>query len=501
MTNINKYKPRYVLAHLTKTKIWPYKDGYLRNFYRIRSRWVKPKGKVQKYIRVAKNRKWTEARNLFRPNSIQIAKKLRPKTAYGRPRSISRRYNNLFYIKQKLRFFHGKVKETAFRNLFKTHLIRRTVQTNSFFTVLESRLDIILFRIRLLPTVFACHQFIHYNGLEVNNKLEKSPRKEIKVGDIVTVPVKAWKAFYWYVYHRIYYRRWGRYILKRRLIKKVKQTLFINLNDKISAKTGIIYNQNKAIVKQRYIPKIKSEYYENKLSTLIGFFEKYTIIRYDQIPITEVEEVDTIINKNSILLTKQAPFIEKLKQHLIIVKDKVGLLRLKNQIETLDQLVIKIVQYKKLYFNSYFFSQWKQKKLAKQKKLGIIGYSKSNIFKSKAISEKSKLYGQRAQALNQNKAIEWKWGQIIPRKFSNRVFVKKNQKRLIRLFWQRLKKKKRKKMTIRLKAVHFFIPSYLQRDFRTLSVIKIKSPVFKDRHYPFQISLSKTYSFYKSQGF
>jgi len=147
------------------------------------------------------------------------------------------------------------------------------------------------------------------------------------------------------------------YILKRRLIKKVKQTLFINFNDKILAKTGVMYNRDKVISKQRYIPKNKSEYYENKLSTLIGFFEKYTVIRYEQIPIIEVEEVNTIINKNSILLTKQAPFIEKLKQHLIIVKDKVGLLRLKNQIEMLDQLFIKIVQYKKLYFNSYFFSQ------------------------------------------------------------------------------------------------------------------------------------------------
>jgi hypothetical protein len=56
-------------------------------------------------------------------------------------------------------------------------------------------------------------------------------------------------------------------------------------------------------------------------------------------------------------------------------------------------------------------------------------------------------------------------------------------------------------MTTRLKPVHFFIPSYVQVDFRTLSFIKIKSPMYKDIHYPFQISLSKTYSFYKSQGF
>jgi ribosomal protein S4 len=94
-------------------------------------------------------------------------------------------------MKQKLRFFHGKRKEETFRNLFKTHLNRISLNTNSFFTALESRLDRIFFRIRLLPTIFACHQFIHYHGLEVNNSLEHSPRKEIKIGDILSVPAKA----------------------------------------------------------------------------------------------------------------------------------------------------------------------------------------------------------------------------------------------------------------------------------------------------------------------
>jgi len=94
-------------------------------------------------------------------------------------------------MKQKLRFFHGKVKESTFRNLFKTHRIRITTQTNSFFIIIESRLDIIFFRRRLLPTIYACHQFIHYNGLEVNKILEKAPRKVIQVGDLITVPAKA----------------------------------------------------------------------------------------------------------------------------------------------------------------------------------------------------------------------------------------------------------------------------------------------------------------------
>jgi ribosomal protein S4 len=44
---------------------------------------------------------------------------------------------------------------------------------------------------RLLPTVYACHQFIHHQGLELNNQIEKSPRTQIRIGDRVGVPVNA----------------------------------------------------------------------------------------------------------------------------------------------------------------------------------------------------------------------------------------------------------------------------------------------------------------------
>jgi ribosomal protein S4 len=49
----------------------------------------------------------------------------------------------------------------------------------------------VFYRRRLLPTVFACHQFIHHHGLEVNGFPEKSPRALVAVGDTVSVPQSA----------------------------------------------------------------------------------------------------------------------------------------------------------------------------------------------------------------------------------------------------------------------------------------------------------------------
>jgi len=107
------------------------------------------------------------------------------KKAFGRP--LKRRYRNMFYSKQQLRFFHGEVKETTFRNFFRNHLSAVTTRNKSFFSALESRLDIIFFRRRMLPTIFACRQFITHQGLEVNSGIEKSPRMIIRTGDVVAV--------------------------------------------------------------------------------------------------------------------------------------------------------------------------------------------------------------------------------------------------------------------------------------------------------------------------
>lgn len=142
---------------------------------------------------VATSIKWLAVRRSRRPARVssgirRIKSASDNKTAFGRP--LKQRYRDRFYAKQQLRLFHGEIKETVFRNFFKTHLKSVAVRTKSFFAGLESRLDIILFRIRLLPTIFACRQFINHQGLEVNSVIQKSPRSLVSTGDRVSLPSK-----------------------------------------------------------------------------------------------------------------------------------------------------------------------------------------------------------------------------------------------------------------------------------------------------------------------
>jgi ribosomal protein S4 len=44
----------------------------------------------------------------------------------------------------------------------------------------------VLFRLRFLPTIYGCHQFIHHFGININGKKEKSPYALVRAGDIIT---------------------------------------------------------------------------------------------------------------------------------------------------------------------------------------------------------------------------------------------------------------------------------------------------------------------------
>jgi ribosomal protein S4 len=88
-----------------------------------------------------------------------------------------------------LRHFYGKVTEAKLRRFYKTHLIDTVNRNKSFFGALECRADMFLFRLRLLPTIYACHQYVHHHGLVINKVgLEKSPHALVRIGDRISIP-------------------------------------------------------------------------------------------------------------------------------------------------------------------------------------------------------------------------------------------------------------------------------------------------------------------------
>ena len=471
MNITNTYKPRYKLSYQTKSKIWPYKNSYLRGFYLIRSNWIKPKTwQFKKYFIVAKNIKWHEARNYFNPNIKKLSKKLIfGKKAYGRPKALSQRYKILFYQKQKLRKFYGKLNENKFRIIFKTHKINVASNSNSFFVSLESRLDVVFFRIRLLPTIFTCHQYILYNGLELNTKLEKSPSCQLQVGDILSVPQSSWLFFYYKIFKRVYYRRWGQFITKRRFLKKIKRIYFfkkINIgNNKTNSKKLKVVSK-KIKIKLFWLKKIYTQkfvnininaitvkkakiYYNNKIKKSITYFTFKNIKN-----VQKFKDTIKLITDDLHIFKEVADhfkgWIKQFKLKSTVNITLLNKIKKEQQEEKIDFLIEKYLQYQKRYFANRYYTY--------------------------------------------NKRKRWSWP----------LFRSNHTKWFNQFKWfcfKINKKKERKQRITRIKSVHFFVPSYLQIDFRTLTLIKIKSPSIKERYYPFQMSLAKTYTFYKSRGY
>ena len=79
-----------------------------------------------------------------------------------------------------------------------------------------------------------------------------------------------------------------------------------------------------------------------------------------------------------------------------------------------------------------------------------------------------------------------------------RTFFRKSQ---LYFYLKRRKKTIRRRKIPRLKSVHFYVPSYIHRDFRTLRAVKLQTATVEDIYHPFRNSLVKIHSFYRSRGF
>lgn len=132
-------------------------------------------------------------------------------------------YKNNFYIKQQFRFFYGLLRDQALRNFFKRYSIKINNLSSSFFGDLERRLDVFLFRTRILPTVFACNQFVFHQGVFINYSLHKQPNFLIKVGDTIKIQPKHWYSLSSFMIERLYFRLHGLSLFKKRVKKKIKK--------------------------------------------------------------------------------------------------------------------------------------------------------------------------------------------------------------------------------------------------------------------------------------
>jgi small subunit ribosomal protein S4 len=93
--------------------------------------------------------------------------------------------------KQKLRGYYGLIGEKQFRLTYKEAERMRGDTGNNLVGLLEMRLDSVVYRSLLAPTIFSARQLVSHGHVLVNGKRVTIPSYRVKEGDVVSVREKS----------------------------------------------------------------------------------------------------------------------------------------------------------------------------------------------------------------------------------------------------------------------------------------------------------------------
>jgi len=93
--------------------------------------------------------------------------------------------------KQKLKSYYGNINERQFRNVYRKAMKKRGDTTENLVGLLETRLDTVVYRAKLAPTVFSARQLINHGHFRVNKKKVNISSYMVKENDLIEVKDKS----------------------------------------------------------------------------------------------------------------------------------------------------------------------------------------------------------------------------------------------------------------------------------------------------------------------
>ena len=110
---------------------------------------------------------------------------------HGQRRRKQSDYGLQLQAKQKLKGYYGNISERQFRRYYIEANLRKGDTSENLVALLERRLDAVVYRMKLVPTVFASRQFINHGHILVNSKRVNIPSYKVKDGDVIEVKEKS----------------------------------------------------------------------------------------------------------------------------------------------------------------------------------------------------------------------------------------------------------------------------------------------------------------------
>ena len=100
-------------------------------------------------------------------------------------------FGSQLMAKQKLRGYYGNITERQFRRIYQEASRRKGDTSENLIALLESRLDTVIYRMGVVPTVFAARQFVSHGHVKVNGKRVNIASYSVQEGDVVEVREKS----------------------------------------------------------------------------------------------------------------------------------------------------------------------------------------------------------------------------------------------------------------------------------------------------------------------
>lgn len=110
---------------------------------------------------------------------------------HGQRRRKPTDYGTQLMAKQKLKGYYGNISEKQFHRYYEEAVRRSGDTSENLIGILERRLDAVVYRMKLVPTVFSARQFVNHGHVNVNGRRVNIPSFLVKDGDVIEVRDKS----------------------------------------------------------------------------------------------------------------------------------------------------------------------------------------------------------------------------------------------------------------------------------------------------------------------
>ncbi|MBB4630648.1 30S ribosomal protein S4 [Sphingosinicella soli] len=93
--------------------------------------------------------------------------------------------------KQKLKGYYGDVTEKQFRKVYEEAVRMKGDTSQNLIGLLEQRLDMVVYRAKWAPTIFAARQIVNHGHIEVNGEKCNIASRRVKPNDVLSLRKKA----------------------------------------------------------------------------------------------------------------------------------------------------------------------------------------------------------------------------------------------------------------------------------------------------------------------